>query len=134
MEIYASTHWLLYRRYFLEGGLYNEIIKSDPRDSIGYRIIIFKEIANFVAHNPFMGSAFLGCWVMFFNLSCSTHNQYSDVLFRVGLFGFFIYIYLSFRILKYLRTTNRDLFFGLVGILIYGVVHETFKLSHGGSF
>jgi O-antigen ligase len=118
----------------LEGGLYNEIIKSDPRDSIGYRIIIFKEIANFVAHNSFTGSGFLGCWVMFDNLSCSTHNQYSDVLFREGLVSFFIYIYLLFRILKYLRTTNRDLFFGLVGILIYGVVHETFKLSHGGSF
>ena len=126
---FYTTH-LLY--FFLEGNFYNEIINSDPSDSLGYRVIIVKEIFNFVAYNPFTGTGFLGCWVMFDSLECSAHNQYADVLFRTGLFGFFIYIYLLFRILKYLRTTNRDLFFGLVGILIYGVVHETFKLSHGG--
>ena len=117
--------------FLLEGGLYNEIIKSDPRDSMGYRIIIFKEIANFVADNPFTGSGFLGCWIMFDNLSCSAHSQYTDILFRTGLFGFSIYIYILFRIGKYLRATNRDLFYGFIAILIYGFFQETFKLSNG---
>jgi len=126
---FYTTH-LLY--FFVEGNFYNEIINSNPADSLGYRSVMLKEIFNFVADNPFTGSGFLGCWVMFESLDCSAHNQYADVLFRTGLFGFFIYIYLLFRVLKYLRTTNRDLFFGLVGILIYGIVHETFKLSHGG--
>ena len=118
--------------FVVEGNFYNEIINSNPADSLGYRSVMLKEIFNFVVDNPFTGSGFLGCWVMFESLDCSAHNQYADVLFRTGLFGFFIYIYLLFRVLKYLRTTNRDLFFGLVGILIYGIVHETFKLSHGG--
>ena len=63
--------------------------------------------------------------------NCSAHSQYSDVLFRTGLFGFTIYLYLLFRIFKYLSFSNRDLFFGYLSILIYGVFHETFKLSHG---
>ena len=108
---------------------------------MGLRIVFLKEILEFVAYNPFTGSGFLGCWIIeidlphnpYKTLNCSAHNQYADVLFRTGLFGFGFYIYLLLRVLKYLRTTNRDLFFGLVGILIYGVVHETFKLSHGGS-
>ena len=98
---------------------------------MGYRIIIFKEIANFVADNPFTGSGFLGCWIMFDNLSCSAHSQYTDILFRTGLFGFSIYIYILFRIGKYLRATNRDLFYGFIAILIYGFFQETFKLSNG---
>ena len=104
---------------------------SDPRYSEGYRIFILSKITDFVLSNPITGSGFLGCWVLFENKSCSTHNQYTDVLFRTGLFGFLIYIYILLRMLKYLKKMHKDLFFGLIGVLIYGLFHETFKLSQG---
>lgn len=117
--------------FFLDGSFIKEITKVDAKDSLGYRIIIFLDIFNYVAHNPFTGSGFLGCWVIYENLNCSAHSQYSDIFFRTGIFGFFIYLYLLFRIAKYLKSTHTDLFYGFIAILIYGLVHETFKLSHG---
>ena len=92
---------------------------------------MFKHIFSFISDYPLTGSGFLGCWVMFENAGCSAHNQYGDVLFRTGFFGFIVYIYFLFSILNHLRKKNRDLFFGFLAILIYGVVHETFKLSQG---
>ena len=88
--------------------------------------------------NPFTGSGFLGCWVLNISLNpliytsnCSAHSQYADVFFRTGFLGFCVYIYILYRVLKYLKNSNRDLFFGFIAILIYSFVHETFKLSHG---
>ena len=104
---------------------------DDPRYSEGYRIFILSKIVDFVLINPVTGSGFLGCWVLFDTGSCSTHNQYTDVLFRTGFIGFLIYIYILLRILKYLKKMHNDLFFGLIGVLIYGLFHETFKLSQG---
>ena len=104
---------------------------DDPGFSEGYRIYIFKKIIDFVLSNPVTGSGFLGCWVLFDTGSCSSHNQYTDVLFRTGFFGFLIYVYILLRILKYLKKMHKDLFFGIIGVLIYGLFHETFKLSQG---
>ena len=112
---------------------FNELLISlyDKNSSEGYRLFLLGKILNFVSLNPFTGSGFLGCWIMFDDLQCSAHSQYHDVLFRTGFFGFLIYIYLLFNIFKYLKTTHRDLFWGFVSILIYGIFHETFKQSHG---
>jgi hypothetical protein len=30
-----------------------------------------------------------------------------------------------------LRSSNKDLFYGFLGVLLIGMVHETFKLSQG---
>ena len=117
--------------FFLKGTFYYSVTEHDPGSSLGYRLMVFKEIFNFVLHNPFTGSGFLGCWILYDNLTCSAHSQYVDVLLRTGLVDFLFYIYLLFRILQYLRSTNRDLFYGFVSILIISLVHETFKLSHG---
>lgn len=114
------------------GVLQNEIILQDPTSSLGFRSFITEKIINFVISNPFTGSGFLGCWIMFENKVCSAHSQYLDVLFRVGIFGFIIYIYLLLFVLKFLKNNHRDLFFGFISVLIYGFFHETFKLSHGG--
>jgi len=92
---------------------------------------LLSKILNYVFSHPFTGSGFLGCWIMFENLQCSAHNQYADVLFRVGFIGFLIYIYILFKILKFLKIYHKDLFFGLTGVIIYGFFHETFKLSQG---
>ncbi|MFN3665314.1 MAG: hypothetical protein ACK4S0_04090, partial [Sediminibacterium sp.] len=85
----------------------------------------------FVAYNPFTGSGFLGIWVLFDNLSGSAHNQYLDIFFRTVILGFLAYMYLLFKILTYLYKNDRSLFWGVLSIVIYGLFHETFKLSQG---
>ena len=115
--------------FLFSGQFYDEIVQGEVTSSLGFRVWYGKHIVNFIGMNPFTGSGFLGCWVLFESLSCSAHSQYLDVLFRTGLFGFFLYIYILLRVFKYLRTTHRDLFFGFITILLVGVVHETFKLS-----
>ena len=68
---------------------------------------------------------------MFDDLKCSAHNQYADVLFRTGFIGFYIYLYILYKIYIYLKDNHRDLFYGFVSILLYGLFHETFKMSQG---
>jgi len=41
-------------------------------------------------------------------------------------------LYLLYRFLKFLKFSEPSLFWGLIGVLIYGLFHETFKLSQGG--
>ena len=123
---------LLVFDWFIDGTIYREVFESDPKSSMGYRSFILKKVLNFVAFNPVTGSGFLGCWIMFESFSCETHNQYSDVLFRTGIFGFCFYIYILFIIFKYLNAKHKDLFFGFIAVLIFSFFHLTFKLSHGG--
>tara|TARA_Y100000389_G_scaffold205079_1_gene262794 strand:- start:7998 stop:9200 length:1203 start_codon:yes stop_codon:yes gene_type:complete len=118
--------------WFVDGKIYREVVESDPTSSMGYRSFILKKVLSFVALNPITGSGFLGCWIMFESFSCETHNQYSDVLFRTGIFGFCFYIYMLSIIFNFLRTEHKDLFFGFIAILVFSFFHLTFKLSHGG--
>jgi O-antigen ligase len=104
---------------------------SMVNSSEGFRIYMFLEIFKYALLNPFTGSGFLGCWIMVASGDCSAHSQYGDVLFRTGFVGFFIYLYILFQIFRYLKKYHRDLFFGFIGALIFGVFNETFKLSHG---
>jgi len=104
---------------------------SSHNASEGYRVNMFYKIMEFVGINPFTGSGFLGVWIMFDSLSGSAHSQYFDVIFRTGIFGFLIYVYMLFKLFIYLRNNHRDLFYGFIGVLIYGLVHETFKISQG---
>ena len=98
----------------------------------GYRIYMILKILEYISFNPFTGSGYLGVWIMFNDLSGSAHNQYFDVLFRTGLFGFMFYVFLLYRIMRFLYFNDTGLFWGFIGILIYGLFHETFKLSQGG--
>lgn len=104
---------------------------SNPAASEGFRVVLFHKIVEFVACNPFTGSGYLGVWILFADLSGSAHNQYLDVLFRTGIFGFSVYVFLLYRLLRFLCLREPGLFWGLIGVLIFGLVHETFKLSHG---
>lgn len=104
---------------------------SNPESSEGYRVYLFKLITNFVLNNPLTGSGFLGVWILFDDKSGSAHNQYLDILFRTGFIGFLLYLYVLYKILKYLYWAHKDLFWGFLGILIYGIFHETFKMSQG---
>ena len=69
---------------------------------------------------------------MFDDQQGSAHNQMLDLLFRTGIIGFILYLYLLYSALRFLYLNNeKALFFGVVGILFIGLFHETFKLSHG---
>jgi hypothetical protein len=105
---------------------------ANPASSEGFRIYMVKIISELVLLNPFTGSGYLGSWILFKDLGGSAHNQYLDVFFRTGIFGFGAYLYLLYRLLKFLKFSDPSLFWGLIGVLIYGLFHETFKLSQGG--
>jgi O-antigen ligase len=105
---------------------------SNINGSEGYRLYMLEKIMKYVTINPFTGSGYLGVWILFDDLSGSAHNQYSDVLFRTGIFGLIAYILLIKKVVSYLFECDKSLFFGFIGVLFYGLFHETFKLSHGG--
>lgn len=104
---------------------------ADPEASEGYRVYMLRKIFEYVMYNPFTGSGYLGVWVMFADRSGSAHNQLTDVLFRTGIFGFIAYCILLFRLLSFLFVRDSGLFWGMVGVIIYGFFHETFKESQG---
>ena len=103
----------------------------NPQASEGYRVWMATMIAEFVLQNPLTGSGYLGSWIMIDSLSGSAHNQYLDVFFRTGIIGFCCYLWLLYRLLRFLKFNEPSLFWGFVGVLIYGLFHETFKLSQG---
>jgi O-antigen ligase len=105
---------------------------GDTGTSEGTRVHIIKESIDFVLSNPITGTGYLGVWVLPKAEAGSAHNQLMDVLLRVGLFGFAAYGYLLCRLVKYLARNDKPLFWGMVGILIYGMFHETFKECQGG--
>lgn len=115
---------------FIEQG-FDGFELANENSSIGYRLFMLNKILDFVAVHPFTGSGYLGVWIMFSDLSGSAHNQYTDVLFRVGLIGLIIYIFLLMKIISFLYKSDKGLFYGFIGVVFYGVFHETFKLSHG---
>lgn len=104
---------------------------TDTSSSEGTRIFIALQVLEFVTRNPFTGSGFLGVWVMRDFPAGSAHSQYVDVLFRTGFIGFVCYAWILVRMLKYLWREHQSLFWGLVGVLLYGFFHETFKESQG---
>lgn len=104
---------------------------ANPNSSEGYRIFLIKSILEYVSTSPLFGSGYLGIWVILDDGIGSAHGQYNDVLFRTGFIGLSIYLYLMQRIGSYLYKIDLGLFLGFVGILVFGLFHETFKVSHG---
>jgi hypothetical protein len=107
---------------------------EDSETSEGTRLLIWRSILEYVWRNPITGSGFLGVWILeiFDEMSGSAHNQYFDVLFRVGILGFFFYSLLLYRVGRFLAKKHPSLFWGFLGVVVYGMFHETFKESHGG--
>lgn len=104
---------------------------SNEDSSEGFRIFLIKKVLSFVLNNPVTGGGYLGVWVLFEELSGSAHNQYLDILFRTGIIGFIIYIYLLYLIIITLKKFDKSLYWGVLGVVFYGFFHETFKLSQG---
>lgn len=110
------------------GEMRNSLSESDTSE--GTRIVIWNEIFKFVAENPWVGSGFLGSWVLNDQLG-SAHNQFFDVFLRVGFLGFAYYIFLTYLIGRFLYFKNQALFIGFISAAVYGMFHETYKDSQG---
>lgn len=101
--------------------------------SEGYRIYVFKQILGYVIAHPLFGSSFAGLYLIYpeyESTGASSHGQYNDMLLRTGFLGLAMYLYVLYYLVKYYARTNKGMFYGLVGILVYGFFHETFKLGH----
>jgi len=105
---------------------------QNKNTSVGYRIFISDKVLDYVVKNPLTGSGFIGVWTFFENKEGSAHSQYLDVFFRVGFLGFIFYVFILYKISSFLYKKDTGLFIGFMGILAYGLFHETFKLSQGG--
>jgi len=91
-----------------------------------------KKVFDQTYQNPLTGSAFLGVWTLFKNSEGSAHSQYLDILFRVGVIAFIVYLLFLFKVTLFLYKKDVALFFGFIGFLFFGMFHETIKLSQGG--
>lgn len=116
---------------FLDPSIMSDL--ADFETSEGTRIYLWENTVEFVLRNPLTGSGYLGVWAfpVFSDISGSAHSHYLDVLFRVGILGFLIHMYLLYRTGRSLLIYP-GLYWGFIGVLIYGLFHETFKESHGG--
>jgi hypothetical protein len=117
--------------YADSGGMLDSF--GDSETSEGARLFIWGEIFSFVLANPITGSGFLGVWILnlFGDFSGSAHSQYFDIFFRLGPLLFFWYIYYLVQVARYLRKIDTGMFVGFIGVLVFGIFHETFKESHG---
>jgi O-antigen ligase len=115
--------------YFEKGG--TSQIDLDQDTSEGYRVFLLKKVINFVLFNPLTGSGFLGVWIMFDDQSGSAHGQFVDVFFRTGFIGLILYLIILVKILNYFLKFHIGFFWGIIGVIVYGFFHETFKLSQG---
>lgn len=122
--------WNLYSYLLDSSAVTNDL--ADSSSSGGTRVYIVGRIIDFLIHNPVTGSGYLGVWILDDSLFGSAHNQYADVLFRTGIFGFCAYIILTYLMLRFFIRNDRSLFWSLVSVIIYGLFHETFKESQGG--
>ena len=113
----------------LDGRLVDAMAVSTSSE--GSRVVRVTEGLDYVLRNPLTGTGFLGVWSFSPSGAGSAHNQLLDVFIRVGLVGFVVYLYLLLQVVRYLAKHDASLFWGMVGVLIYGMFHETFKESQG---
>jgi len=116
---------------------------SNPLTSEGYRLRILFIILNVIKENFCCGTGYLGIWSLneyeFYqngttHIIGSAHSQFFDLLLRTGILGFFTFLFMIFRLLKFFYTYKEVYFWCIISMLIYGLFHETFKLSYGCFF
>ncbi|HYC56689.1 MAG TPA: O-antigen ligase family protein [Candidatus Binatia bacterium] len=113
--------------FFVSGEVLENLEWAESSE--GTRLVIWGRILEFVSDNPFTGTGYLGVWAIYGE--GSSHNQYMDTVLRLGLIGAAAYFFLLFRLVQFLYRYHKGLFFGMVGVLVYGLFHETFKESQG---
>ena len=113
----------------------DKILEFDNvKSSEGYRIHIWRKSINYLNENNSLlhGSGFIGTFIVDSKMVFSAHSQYVDVLFRTGIIGLLIILFIYTKLLFKFYKKNYYLFSSFVGVLIYGLFHETFKQSQGG--
>jgi hypothetical protein len=75
-------------------------------------------------------NGFLGIWSIN-EIYSSTHNQYTDIILRIGIVGLVFYLFIICSLLFFLKKIDKALFYAFFGILIYSFFHETFKEPNG---
>lgn len=104
---------------------------SDRNSSEGARLEMWIKALDYIFDHPWLGSGFLGFRILEESGIGSAHSQYVDVFFRVGFLGFFIWLYLIYKIIEATYKKFPGLFYGFIGALFFGIFNETFKLSQG---
>jgi len=118
-------------QYLLSYSKYN---LTDSRSSEGYRLYVFGQIFDYVMKHPLFGSNYAGLYLLYDeyrDVGASAHNQYTDILLRTGFVGFSVFLLILTKMLKFYWRNYAGVFYGLIGIVVYGLFHETFKLAHG---
>jgi hypothetical protein len=128
-----STVLYYYQTRFIEPFMFdseNSLFKRNTSE--GFRIYLFSLVIDYVLSNPIFGSGFQGLASLYeqFNGVASVHNQYLDVILRVGIIGAIFWFFLLFRVFQFCKN-DRSLFYGFLGVIIFGLFHETFRLSYG---
>lgn len=128
-QVFAFFNERLFE-FFASGRVFEHLSNSETSE--GTRIRIWGEILSYVAIHPFTGSGFLGIWSLGINAG-SSHSQYFDVLFRLGVVGCSLYLALIWRVWVFLLRRSKFMFCGFGGVLVYGLFHETFKEPQGAA-
>jgi O-antigen ligase len=100
-------------------------------DSDLSRIIYWSSILDIVDSSPFFGSGF-GNIYLFESVIGSAHSQYMDILVRTGYAGFIFYLFFWIKALYFYLKKDQYIFCGLISIFVYGLFHETTKLTYSG--
>ncbi len=103
--------------------------------SEGTRLLLWKQAYDFVVtNNILLGSGMAGLYLVvpeYLEAGASAHNQYIDVFLRTGLIGLSIYLLMWIKLLKGFWSKSSTVFAGLVSMFVYGLFHETTKLTQG---
>lgn len=113
----------------LDGTLSSNLSQSGTSEGIRVRILF--GIFDYLSTSFIWGTGYLGIWIIPEIGAGSAHNQLADTLLRTGLIGFTVYLLLLKKIISVLYKFDQGLFWGFVGVLIYGLFHETFKEAQG---
>jgi hypothetical protein len=120
------------------GTIYDDLVdvsQTNPQDfnaseGEGERLDLYSQIIKTVEGNPFTGTGFAGAYLVIAGEG-SAHGQYWDVLLRTGVIGLVIYMLFWGKLLKHYIRTDAGVAAGLIALLIFGIFHETTKLSYG---
>ncbi len=120
------------------GVIYDNIVDVSETDtrhfsahqSEGERLDLYEQIVQTVEKNPFTGTGFAGAYLVIAGEG-SAHGQYFDVLLRTGVIGLVIYLLFYGKLLRYYVRTDIGVAAGLIALAVFGLFHETTKLSYG---
>lgn len=109
------------------------LISTGESESIGStseRLGLWTLMLEIISVNPITGSGFAGVY-LFADGQGSSHNQILDIFFRTGVIGLIFYSWFWWKLLAFYKKYNRGVLSGLIAVFVFGIFHETTKLSYG---